>query len=75
MGGKGIAICLILVEIIFPFVLLDEREADFLLLQFGKQGLEIGFVKMLQSGSNFLNAKTFLQAMDETVALLMKLLI
>ena len=61
--SEGVAVGLVLVEVILPFVLLGESETDLLFLQLGQHGLEIGFIEMFQGSGDSLNAQVLLQTM------------
>lgn len=72
LGGEGVAGGLVLGEVVFPLVLLDEGEADLLLLQLGQQCGKVGLIETLQGGGDFLHAQAFLQTMMKTLTLLLQ---
>ena len=57
LGGEGVAGCLVLGEVVFPLVLLDEGEANLLFLQLGQQCGKVGLIETLQGGGDFLHAQ------------------
>ena len=70
-----LAVVAVLVEVVFPFVLLREREVNLLLLQLSHEGLEFHLVECLQRRRYLHALEVFRKPTEETAALLLQLLV
>ena len=75
MCREFLTLCYAIIKVVFPFVLLRERQFYLLLLQLCHKASEVQLVELLQGSRWLQTLKVLCQATEETGALLVELLV